>query len=35
MRGAEFISGELFYEPPKTYPESEFEIDGIKGADDD
>jgi len=26
----EFSKGELFYEPPKQYPEQEFEIDGIK-----
>jgi hypothetical protein len=26
----DYNSGELFYEPPKQYPEAEFEIDGIK-----
>jgi len=27
---ANYRRDELFYEPPKLYPESEFEIDGIK-----
>jgi len=30
MVQADFREGELFYEPPKLYPESVFEIDGIK-----
>jgi len=30
MIQAEFRSDELFYEPPKLYPESEFLIDGVK-----
>jgi len=30
MKADTFREGELFYEPPKLYPEQEFEIDGIK-----
>jgi len=30
MSQVDFREGELFYEPPKQYPESEFETDGIK-----
>jgi hypothetical protein len=30
VKANDFKSDELFYEPPKLYPEQDFEIDGIK-----
>jgi len=30
MKTKDYKKDELFYEPPKMYPEQEFEIDGIK-----
>jgi len=30
MNLQEFSSDELFYEPPNVYPESDFEVEGIK-----